>query len=240
MGGLSFRGQGWRVHPRCADLRSGRTESRSPCDRYSASLIDKFFQRELEISAPARYVYGRTTFEENNSGEFTKLTFKVRKTTSGSTGAGMLTAIVRYRKGLDNLIESPFSISDKFTYALSSGVPATLSSTATEWTFDFGAYPIPTNSADVYLTVVFRGPSGAEQTAVLYGDKDLFEPDPVTAVNAPITTLRPQPYHVATRDLSAVDFNNRIPSSTLSSRPQQSKDGTPELVGPNDEIDNIP
>jgi hypothetical protein len=209
---------------------------------YSASLIDRFFQRELEISAPARYVYGRTTFEDGNSGEFTKLTFKVRKNTPGATGAGMLTAVVRYRKGLDNLIENPTMIANQFTYAVSSGVPVTLGGTATEWTFDFTANPIPTNSADLYLTVVFRGPSGAEQTAVLYGDKDLFEPDPVTLGNVTdYDCFGTQPHHVADFSIfPPFDFNNRDP--ILNPQPRDltdPKDGFPELFGPDDEIDNI-
>lgn len=209
---------------------------------YSASLIDRFFEREIEISAPGRYVYARAPFVEGNTGSFTKMTFKVRKTTPGATGAGMLTAVVRYRRGLDNLIENPIAVSNQLSYAVSAEQPATLDSSFTELTFDFAASPIPTNSADLYLTVVYRGPSGAEQSAVLYGDKDVFEPDPVDVGNiTDYDCFGPQPYHVADFSIfPPFDFNNPNPITNPQPRDLSNpKDGFPELFGPDDELNNV-
>jgi hypothetical protein len=240
---LRFRGQ--TLEGYILDTRTYEAAGRFLVPRavgYSASLIDKFFQREIEISAPARYVYGRAPFVDGNTGSFTKLTFKVRKTTPGATGAGMLTAVMRYRSGLDNLIENPFPVSNQLSYAVSAEKPATLGSAFTELTFDFAASPIPTNSADLYLTVVYRGPSGAEQTAVLYGDKDLFEPDPVDVGNiTDYDCFGVKPYHVA--DFSSFppfDLNNSDP--VLNPQPRDltdPKDGIPELFGPDDELNNV-
>jgi hypothetical protein len=90
--------------------------------------------------------------------------------------------------------------------------------------------------------VVYRGPSGAEQTAVLYGDKDLFEPDPVDVGNiTDYDCFGVQPYHVADFSIfPPFDFNNRDP--ILNPQPRDlsvPKDGFPELFGPDDELSNI-
>jgi hypothetical protein len=93
---------------------------------YSVSLFDRFFQRELEVASPARYVYARTQFVEGNAGFFTKLVFRVRKTTPGAAAGGSLVAVVRYRRGLANLIENPLQISNDLSYAVSAPQSATL------------------------------------------------------------------------------------------------------------------
>jgi len=240
---LRFRGQ--TLEGYILDARTYEDAARFLVPRavgYSASLIDRFFQPELEIAAPARYVYGRAPFTDGNTGSFTKLVFKVRKTTPGATGAGMLTAVVRYRKGLVNLIEDPVQISNQLFYAVSAEQPATLDSNFTELTFDFAANPIPTNSADLYLTVVYRGSSGAEQTAVLYGDKDVFEPDPVDVGNiTDYDCFGANPFHVADFSIfPPFDFNN--PDPVLNPQPRDlsnPKDGFPELFGPDDELNTI-
>jgi hypothetical protein len=209
---------------------------------YSAALIDRFFERELEIAAPARYVYARAPFLEGNTGSFTKLTFRVRKTTPGPAGPGTLTAVVRYRRGLANLIEEPLQISGDLSYAVSAPQSVTLGAGFTELTFDFGATPIPTNSADLYLTLVYRGPSGPELDAVLYGDKDLFEPDPVDVGNVTdYDCFGPAPHHVA--DFSAYppfDFGNPDPQTNPQVRDLSvPKDGFPELFGPDEERNGV-
>ena len=193
---------------------------------YSVSLFDKFFQREIEIAAPARYVYARTAFVEGNTGSFTKLVFRVRKSTAGAAAGGTIRAVVRYRRGLANLIEEPLQISTDLSYAVSAAQPATLGGGFTELTFDFAGSPIPTNSADLYLTVVYRGPSGAEADAVLYGDKDLFEPEPVDVGNiTDYDCFGPDPYHVADfssgrRSTSTTPIRRRTPSRATSAYPR--------------------
>lgn len=209
---------------------------------YSASLIERFFQPEIEIAAPARYVYARTTYEDGNTGSFTKLSFRVRKSTPGPAGAGEMTAVVRYRQGLGDLIEDPLQVSNTLSYAVSAPQPVSLGSGFTELSFDFGGSPIPTSSADLYLTVVYRGPSGDEPDAVLFGDKDLFEPEPVDIGNVTdYDCFGPDPMHVA--DFSVFppfDFGNPDPVANPQPRDLTvPKDGFPELFGPQDELSNV-
>lgn len=208
---------------------------------YSAALIDRFFQPEIEIAAPQQFVYARAPFEDGNTGSFSKLTFRVRKSTAGAGGSGTLQAIVRYRRGLANLIEDPVSVSNDLSYSVSAPKTASLGSGFTELTFEF-PNAIPTNSADVYLTVVYRGPAGEEPDAVLYGSKDLFEPDPVDVGNmTDYDCFGPDPFHVS--DFSAwppFDFNNTDPQTNPQPRDlSQPKDGFPELFGPQDELSDV-
>jgi hypothetical protein len=58
-----------------------------------------------------------------------------------------------------------------------------LKSNFEEFEFDFTDNPIPANSADVFLTVVYRGVLGLENDGLLLGGKDLFEPDPLDRGN---------------------------------------------------------
>jgi hypothetical protein len=151
-------------------------------------------------------------------------------------------AVLRYRRGLADLIEDPLQISNQVSYAVSAAQPVTLSGSFTELTFDFANSPLPTNSADVFLTVVYRGPAGAEQEAVLYGTKDLFEPDPVDVGNTTdYDCFGPDPYHVSDFSLyPPFDFNNADP--VLNPQPRDltvPKDGFPELFGPSEERADI-
>ena len=209
---------------------------------YSVSLFDRFFQRELEIASPARYVYARTQFVEGNAGFFTKLVFRVRKTTPGGAAGGSLVAVVRYRRGLANLIENPLQISNDLSYAVSAPQSPTLGAGFTELSFDFAGSPIPTNSADLYLTVVYRGPSGPELNAVLYGDKDLFEPEPVDVGNVTdYDCFGPDPKHVADFGVwPPFDLNNPDPNTNPQARDLTvPKDGVPDIFGPQDELGGV-
>lgn len=209
---------------------------------YSVSLFDRFFQREIEIAAPARYVYARTSFVEGNAGFFTKLVFRVRKSTPGTAAGGSLVAVARYRRGLADLIQEPLQISNDLSYAVSAPQAVTLGGGFTELTFDFANSPIPTNSADLYLTVAYRGPSGPELDAVLYGDKDLFEPEPVDVGNiTDYDCFGPDPFHVA--DFGTwppFDLNNPDPNTNPQARDLTvPKDGIPDLFGPQEEFDGL-
>src|SRR5205823_798488 len=69
---------------------------------YSAALYDYFFREQLEIAAPARFVYGRTVYQPDHPeigfGQFTNLRMKVRNTTpEEAMSNGTLTAVVHYR-----------------------------------------------------------------------------------------------------------------------------------------------
>lgn len=154
---------------------------------YSAGLLDYFFRGRIEIAPPARFVYGLAQFVEGNAGAFTKLRFKVRNATPNEETPlpGQLIAVVQYRKPFGNLFENPFAdLPAALSFAVSLPQTVTLTRDFTELTFDFpDPNAIPTNAADVFLTVVYRGPLGLEADAVLVGGKDLFEPDPVDWAN---------------------------------------------------------
>ncbi len=154
---------------------------------YSAALLDYFFRGQLEIAPPARFVYGLVPFPAGNAGAFTKLRFQVRSATPDEgTGSGQLVAVVRYRTSPENLIERPYADLSAPLFAVSRPVDVdvnTLTSSFKEFMFDFTESPIPTNSADLFLTVAYRGPVGLEADAVMVGGKDLFEPDPLDRGN---------------------------------------------------------
>jgi hypothetical protein len=163
---------------------------------YSAGFIDHFFRGRLEVTPPAQFAYGiAETFGDARF--FTKLRFKLRKSapTNESAGTGTVWAVVRYRPpadGMTSLIENPLKV---FTstpalenlvpplFAVSAPQTVSVTETAQEVTFDFGADPIPANSADLYLTVLYRGPLGLEQDAVMIGGKNLSEPTPIDLAN---------------------------------------------------------
>jgi hypothetical protein len=156
---------------------------------YSAGLIDYFFRGQIEIAPPARFAYGLAAFQAGNTGVFTKLRFKVRNATPGEdTGPGQMTAVVQYRAPITNesLIDNPFAdISQQLFFAVSQPLQAvTLTPDFQEFVFDFTQNPLPTNSADLFLTVVYKGRLGLEDGAVMVGGKDLFEPDPLDVGNA--------------------------------------------------------
>ena len=152
---------------------------------YSAALLKYFFRGQLEIAAPARFAYGLAAFQPGNSGAFTKLRLRVRNATPNEdAGPGTMTAVVRYRTSGANLLETPWADISEPLYAVSRALTLdTVGRSFREFVFDFSDHPIPTNSADLFLTVVYRGLLGLEDDAVLVGGKDLFEPDPLDSAN---------------------------------------------------------
>jgi hypothetical protein len=169
---------------------------------YSAGLLDYFFRGRIEIAPPSRFAYGLAAYQPGNASSFTKLRFKVRNATPNeATGSGQMFAVAQYRKALTgaNLIDSPHAeISSQLFFAVSQPLTAVaLTDSFQELTFDFGQSPIPANSADLFLTVVYRGRLGLEEDAVMVGGKDLFEPHPVDSINiSDWECLQGTPYHV--------------------------------------------
>jgi hypothetical protein len=92
---------------------------------------------------------------------------------------------VHYRTSPGNLFDDPLApLSETRFTSVSEPQSIDLSESFQELTFDFGRQPLPTNAADLFLTVVYRGPLGLEADAVVVGGKDIPEPDPVVVVNA--------------------------------------------------------
>ena len=160
---------------------------------YARGTLDYFFRGRIEIAPPARFPYAIAQFLPGNTGAFTTLRFKVRNATPGETmtcPAGQtcdppkLTAIVHYRLPLSgSLIDNPLGPLGESQFAISVTQPVPLVANFAELAFDFRASPIPTNAADLFLTVVYRGPLGLEKDAVVVGGKRLFAPDPIDRAN---------------------------------------------------------
>jgi hypothetical protein len=198
---------------------------------YAAGLLDYFFRGRIEIAPPARFAYGLAAYQPGNAGNVTKLRFKVRNATPNeTTGSGEMTAVVQYRTALTgaNLIDNPSAaISSELFFAVSKPLIAVpLTDAFQEFTFDFVDSPIPANSADLFLTVVYKGRLGLEDEAVMVGGKDLFEPHPVDAVNvSDWECLQGTPYHVG--DLTAYPPYNP-PTQT---QRDVNQDHIPDLFG---------
>jgi hypothetical protein len=152
---------------------------------YARGALDYFFRGRVEIAPPARYAYGLARWVPGNAGSFTTLELKVRNATDGEeTGAGQLVAVVRYRTSTGgDVIQNPSAPLSAPVFTVSAPQAVTLGRAFQELTFDFSASPIPTNSADLFLTVVYRGPLGPEADALAVGGKDLMEPDPFDRAN---------------------------------------------------------
>ncbi len=197
---------------------------------YAAGLLEYFFRGRIEIAPPARFAYGLAAYQPGNSGSFRALRFRVRNATPGEdTGPGQLIAVAQYRESVTgaNLIDDPFApISAELSYAVSKPFAVTLTPTFQELTFDFGEKPIPSNVADLFLTVVYRGRLGLEDDAVMVGGKDLFEPAPIDMANATDwECFQGGLHHVA--DLTA--YPPYGPGQTAR---DVNHDGVPDLAGP--------
>jgi len=200
---------------------------------YSAGLLDYFFRGRIEIAPPARFAYGLAEYEPGNTGRFTKLRFKVRNATPGEdTGPGQLVALVQYRASVtgQSLVDHPFApISSELFFAISEPIDVALGGAFQELTFDFSQSPIaiPTNAADVFLTVVFKGRLGLEDDAVMIGGKDLFEPSPIDHANVTDwECFLGVPYPVG--DLVA--YPSYVPPAQA--QRDVNRDGLQDLVGP--------
>ncbi|MGH7324141.1 MAG: hypothetical protein ACREJ9_05775 [Candidatus Rokuibacteriota bacterium] len=150
-----------------------------------------------------------TPFTADNSGAFTTLRFKIRNATPNeAAGTGTIVAAVQYRTSSGNLFADPLApISDTRFVAVSASQLITLTNAFQELAFDFRGQPIPTNAADLFLSVVYRGPLGLEADAVAMGSKDILEPDPVFVINATdYDCFAGQPHFVAGLPLAARDL----------------------------------
>lgn len=201
---------------------------------YSAALLGYFFRGTLEISPPDQYVYAITdgsqtpyaytgtsgTYQEQ---AFTQIKAKVKNTTPKEKDAqgnilsyeeaqaGELVAVARYKRRTDyttTLSTDPPTAASRendYTYSVSTPLAVSaLSTTPTEYTFDFSASPVPVGITDLSLQVVFKGTLGGEaEKAVAVGSKDLMEPVQQTVWN--LTDMFSLNYHLYTAEAIKAD-----------------------------------
>lgn len=149
---------------------------------YSAGLLDFFFRGRLEIAAPDQFAYMVAPYSDG-SGTFNAIKLKVRNTSViGEAGAGTIQAIVRYRTEpyVDPLLYPGYAVGGPVSYAVSRPQEITLTREFQPLSFDFQESPIPVKITDLSVLVAFRGPFTAEDftesDAILFGGKDLYEP----------------------------------------------------------------
>ena len=172
---------------------------------YSAGLINYFFRGQLEITPPDEGVYGiidHTLENQPNLDGFRKIKLKIKNVTPGGTDSsgnsviepipnnspGTLMAIAKfhrnncYQADLRGEYGSPGvawqscrTSTEDIVVSQPQTVPAGINQDATPVVFDF-PNPIPINATDVYLQVVYRGPLGEENDAIIVATKDISEP----------------------------------------------------------------
>lgn len=190
-----------------AKLLLGRAAS------YSAGLINHFFRGTMQITVPDAGIYALVDHADivgindadaaltNNKG-FDKIKLKLTNTSVASDGSGglelmangQIEAVVKFHRNLcfkDNLTGMPGpSGADPLTCVGTAEdivvsdplINVTLGSVAQEFTFQFQK-AIPLNATDVRLQVVYRGPLGLEQDAVVVTTKDISEPTYLSFMN---------------------------------------------------------
>ena len=168
---------------------------------YSAGLINYFFRGKMDISLPKEGIYSiNDTANTAASSGFTKIRLKLQNTTpvpvtggapQDMTG-GTVVAVAKYHlntcySNASPVLSDPLSVNGDIScrsnaeyIAVSTpqtGVSLPAGASPTQLPdFDFTVHPIPLNAIDLYLQVVYRGPLGSEQDAVVVTTKDISEP----------------------------------------------------------------
>ena len=173
---------------------------------YSAGLINHFFRGRLEIKPPVAGIYALLDHAVTNQANdgFSTVKLRLRNATPDINDGkntypqdmtnGSLYAVAKFRrntcyqpdlsgevgatgKPINGCSTTP-NPSEAEEIAVSVPVTsASLSRTVTtELTFDFSQNPIPVEATDLYLQVVYRGPLGSENDAVVVSTVDLYEP----------------------------------------------------------------
>ena len=175
---------------------------------YSAGLINYFFRGKMNISLPKEGIYSiNDTANTAASSGFTKIRLQLQNTTpvpvtggapQDMTG-GTVIAVAKYHlntcyANASPVLSDPLSVNgdiscrSKAEYIAVStpqtGVSLPAGASPMQLPdFDFTVHPIPLNAIDLYLQVVYRGPLGSEQDAVVVTTKDISEPTFVTYHN---------------------------------------------------------
>lgn len=170
---------------------------------YSAGLINYFFRGTMDISLPDEGVYGIVDQSPAGCGVpcgFRTVKLKLKNTTPGTGAYGeekmgdekassILIAVAKYHtntcyrpdlSGEDGGIffagKTCRSVEEFVSVSAARKVNVISADRPQPFTFDFSANPIPINSSDLVLQVVFRGQLGLETDAVAVNTLDISEP----------------------------------------------------------------
>jgi hypothetical protein len=173
---------------------------------YSAGLINYFFRGQLDVREPYEGAYAildHTVENQRNGGGFRKLKVLLKNATPGGTDAsgkvliepipeqsnGELRAIVKfhrngcYQPDLSGEYGSPGmnwrfcrSPTEEIVVSKPHEIPDKINEALQPVVFDFTLQPIPIEATDVYLQIVYRGPLGDEEDAIIVATKDISEP----------------------------------------------------------------
>jgi hypothetical protein len=157
---------------------------------YSAALLDYFFRGNISISLPDQGYYAVTDPVRPEEG-FKEIRLRAQNITpeAEEMGDGIIKLVVKYRLALEDPFRNypyPPTVWEYTHYAVfeeKDGKRTIPRNTQVELTFDLASSPVPLWATDVYVQVVFRGPLGREQDAVVLGFKDVNEPTPVQYFN---------------------------------------------------------
>jgi hypothetical protein len=170
---------------------------------YSAGLLNFFFRGQMTISLPDAGVYAAVDHttdagRDAAAGGFQTLKLKIQNTTPsangaiepmGTAGKGFLYAVVKYHKNncymadLSGEYGSPGinwstcrAAEEDIVVSSKIAAPSAIdSSTPQEVAFTFPT-PVPISGTDMFLQVVYDGPLGQEQRAIVVATKDISEP----------------------------------------------------------------
>jgi len=161
---------------------------------YSAALLDYFFRGTIAISPPDEHVYA--VIDASTDQSFQTIHARLHNTTPDEEMLdGTLVAVARYKHRIDHVPdlsgnEPPVEASreDSFSYSVSAPIEiealGSEQASATQFSFDFSADPIPAGITDLSLQVVFKGTLGSEaDTAIAVGALDLAEPNHIATWN---------------------------------------------------------
>jgi hypothetical protein len=160
---------------------------------YSAGLIDYFFRGRIEIEGPPEGLRG------------TQVRVKVRNVTPDEeSGNGRMKAVVQVEENGEKFISTSLSQTVNLTRDFQ------------EVVFDFSSNPMR-GAPEHFLTVIYDGPLGLEEEAVMVGGKTIVRPRLARICDGrngrrgcPITWLIPFPGATLTIEASGVTNNGEI------------------------------
>ncbi|KJU87479.1 conserved hypothetical protein, secreted [Candidatus Magnetobacterium bavaricum] len=158
---------------------------------YSKTLMDHFFNSQIEISLPDNGVYASvpnngSTYPYPNM-NFTQITLKAKNIllSGEDMSGGDVTLVVTYRIAkADPFVTGPVDVTYWLQYAIATKSNIAIpKNNPVQLTFDLTNTPIPILATDVYLQLAYKGKIGLNSDEVAFGYKDISEPTPADFFN---------------------------------------------------------